>query len=94
MEISSTYHTGTQSVLIALEVPRSHVVTLQTYIDSYEGVGVVRTLDQQQSIVGILTTPDMMPIVFEILADVASTIPWRPVEQFPEELAKVFLAQL
>ncbi len=94
MEISSSYLTGTNSALIALEVPRAHVVTLQTYIDSYEGVGVVRTLDREQSIIGILTTPDMMPVVFEILHHLAPTVPWRPLERFPEEVAKDFLAQL
>jgi hypothetical protein len=60
-----------------LQVPPTQVVVLQALFESYEGVGIVRTMDVHSSVVSILTTPAMADTCEKILASVQKTINWK-----------------
>ncbi len=73
---------GEKSLVILLEVSRPDIVFFQALFESYEGLGVVRTMDSELSIIAILTTPDMIDTVHEVLVSISapdgrSPIGWR-----------------
>ena len=70
---------------IFLEVPTRHVVLLQGYFDLYEGLGTVRTIQDERSTVCIITTVSMLSKCQEVLAALADSIPWRAVSDPTEE---------
>lgn len=69
-----------ETCVIFLEVPGKSVVLLQGYLDLYEGLATVRTLNIQDSLVCIITTPDMYNHCVEVLHSITDTVPWRSVE--------------
>ena len=69
---------------IYLEVPGSAIVLLQAYFESYEGVGIIRTLSVKKSLVCILTTASMFEDCCKILHAIRDQVPWRTVPK-PEE---------
>ena len=60
-----------------LEVPGTQLVALQACFESYEGLGVVRTLDIRRSLVCILTTPGMLDDCLRLLESQKSEIAWQ-----------------
>jgi hypothetical protein len=76
---------------IYLEVPGSKVVLFQAYFELFEGLGLVRTLSIQRSLVCILTTPDLAPTCLEVLHAIQDTVPWRIVERPAEAEAQLYI---
>lgn len=70
-----------QTYALYLNVPGSLIVTLQAYFELYEGLGITRTLSVKNSLVCILTTPDMYPDCVEVLNAIKDTVPWRVAPQ-------------
>ena len=66
----------TSSTLL-LDVERSQIVFFQALFESYEGIGTIRTLDQSQGLISILTTPDCCGTVLEVLHSLPPEISWR-----------------
>lgn len=64
------------TVAFYLEVPRSHIVLLQTYFELYDGVGTVRTLEGERAIVSVLTTPSMANDCRQVLAAIREHVHW------------------
>lgn len=73
---------------ICLEVPATKIVLLQGIFENYEGIGTVRTLDIERSLVCILTTPSMVQDCIDVLHAIEYTVPWRAVE-CPAETAPI-----
>ena len=71
-----------------LEVPGSKVVLFQAFFDTYESIGIVRTLSIRDSRICILTTPDTTPIALQILDSIHSFLPWRMLSERPVEAEK------
>lgn len=69
---------------IYLEVPGSAIVLLQAFFESYEGVGIIRTLSVRKSLVCILTTESMFEDCCSVLHAIRHQVPWRGVPK-PEE---------
>jgi hypothetical protein len=69
-----------ETVAFYLEVPRSHIVLLQTYFELYDGVGTVRTLEGERAIVCVLTTPSMAKDCRKVLAAIREHVHWVPCE--------------
>ena len=63
--------------VLYLQVPSAQLVALQAYLESYEGVGLVRTLDIRRSLVCILTTPGMLTPCMELLEKLREEIGWQ-----------------
>jgi hypothetical protein len=84
------------TVVLYLEVPRSHVLLLQVFFELYDGVGTVRTvqitgqksgaeqLSGKQSIQGgvvcIITSPANLHVCTSLLKSIREHVPWRLTE--------------
>jgi len=66
-----------QTYAISLEIPAAKVVLLQGFIELYEGIGTIHTLDPHRSLVCILTTPAMLADCIDVLHAIQYTVPWR-----------------
>jgi hypothetical protein len=74
-----------QTVVFYLELPREKVVLLQALFESYEGVATVRTLNLEQCLVAVMTTPSMERTCSLLLSSVSELLQWRPVFGRPQE---------
>ena len=78
-------------VAIYLEVPASKIVLFQSLFETYEGVGLVRTLSIKKSLICILTTPAMSESCFNILDAIRDELPSRFVPRPIEAEQELFL---
>lgn len=60
---------GEEKEYFTLSIPEEHVVLLQSIVESYEGIGVVRTEQNStnNAVVKVLTTADQYHICSELL---------------------------
>jgi hypothetical protein len=58
-------------------IKRAHIGFLNSIIESYEGIAVVRTLDAGSGIVELWVSPWFESLVVEIMRDLASDIGLR-----------------
>ena len=65
----------TDAEAIYLRVRRADITYIQLLIESYEGIGIVRTLDRHAAIIVVLVAPDFTDTVREVLAEVSRQIP-------------------
>lgn len=68
-----------------LNVPSARLVTLQAIVESYEGAGLVRTLDIQRGLVCILAATPMRADCSAILSAVQAQTGWIPAAR-PDDL--------
>jgi hypothetical protein len=68
------------AVLFLVQVDPVQVAFFQGIFESYEGVGLVRTLDIQRSLLGVLTTPDMQLDCLRLLKDIWPVTKWTAVQ--------------
>jgi hypothetical protein len=72
-----------------VRVPRENVVVFQGLFECYEGLAVVRTLDQERSIVGVMTTPESLDDTLTALESLKGQIGWTVPDYVPEDLKLV-----
>lgn len=82
------------STVLFLEVPAQSIVTMQALFESYEGLGLVRTMDRARSIIAILTTPDMESRCSALLDSLASTLHWRYASMLSETEMNRYIQEL
>ena len=80
-----------QTLAICLDVPGVNVVALQGYFETYEGLGLVRTLDLRRSLVCVLTTPSMLADCLKLLHEIRPVVGWQPAARPPDMDAERFL---
>lgn len=68
-----------------LEVPRSQVVLLQAYFELYDGVGTVRTLEGNNPIVCVLTTPEQIEDCIGVLQAIREQVQWNICKEVPAD---------
>ena len=68
-----------------LEVPRHQIVLLQAYFELYDGVGTVRTLEGERSIVSVLTTHSQKADCVSVLNAIREHVQWQPCREIPED---------
>ncbi len=61
---------------IYLYCPGDKIVLLQGYLETYEGLGVVRTIDKINSTICIITTRSMLDNCINFLTNIKPQIPW------------------
>ena len=66
----------TETAVFYLTVPRDKIVLLQGFMDLYEGVGVVRTLDVASSLACIITTGSLVSATKRVLEEIQPEIGW------------------
>lgn len=59
-------------VPIYLRVPRQDVVYVKCVFESYEGVGVCRTLDRHEALLVAMVVPDALPAARAIIESLAA----------------------
>lgn len=67
-----------------LQLPSENIVSLKFLLESYEGIGVLRTLDEQTGRVVILATEDTAPTVDGFLNSIAAELDLHRISKPPE----------
>lgn len=85
-ESNQKLHTKTQdgAILIVLEVERPTIVLFHAWIEGYDGMAAVKTIDESRGVIAVITTEDFKDQVMSFLESVRTELPWRP---FMEEIA-------
>lgn len=69
---------------IFLRVRREDIAYIKFVIESYEGVGIVRTIDRHAAVIVILATPDFADTARHIVAAIADRVPCQEISRPPE----------
>jgi len=67
---------NTDLVEIYLRVRREDVALIKFVLESYEGVGIVRTIDRKQATVVVLAMPDLLDHVRAVLDSLREHMDW------------------
>lgn len=65
--------------LIYLEVAPEHIAYIKFIFESYEEIGIIRTVERQKAIIVLLAMPDFIETARDILAGLKKEIPLREV---------------
>lgn len=71
-------------VIIVLEVERPTIVLFHAWIEGYDGMATVKTIDESRGVIAVITTEDFKEQVMAFLQSVRGELPWRP---FVEEVS-------
>lgn len=69
---------------IFLRVRRADIAYIKFVIESYEGVGIVRTIDRHAAIIVVLATSDFADTARRIVATIATRVPCEEIPRPPE----------
>jgi hypothetical protein len=69
---------------IFLRVAREDIVYIKFLVESYEGIGIVRTLDRHAAIIVVLAPPDAAATARALIGEIGATIPCREIPWPPE----------
>ena len=69
MELQLTY----------LEVPPEHIAYVKFIFESYEEIGIIRTVERHKAIIVLLAMPDFADIAREILQSIKQDVPLREI---------------
>lgn len=69
---------------VYLKLPPENIVRLKFLIESYEGIGVLRTLDPERGLVVVLSVPDTVGTVLELIENLKPEIDCRELELPPD----------
>lgn len=67
------------------------MVLFQAYFESYEAIGLVRTLDLRKSLVSVLTTKTQFEDCYKLLEAIQEEIRWHPAKIPTQELKDKYL---
>jgi hypothetical protein len=77
--------TDPELIEIYLRLRREDIALLKFVIESYEGIGIVRTIDRKKATVVILAMPDAREDIWGVLASLREEMEWYeilpPLEQ-------------
>ncbi|MGE5307111.1 MAG: DUF4911 domain-containing protein [Alphaproteobacteria bacterium] len=65
---------------IYLETPPEHIAYIKFIFESYEEVGIIRTLDRRKAIIVLLAAPDFAAVARQILLSLEQEL---PLEEIP-----------
>jgi uncharacterized protein DUF4911 len=65
---------------IYLETPPEHIAYIKFIFESYEEVGLIRTVDRKKAIIVLLAAPDFAVVAREILLSLKQEV---PLEEIP-----------
>ena len=72
-----------------LQVKRADIVYLSALFEGYDGLGIIKTVDEEHGIVCVLTTAGVLDGCLGLLEGISAEIPWRIVER-PTNLDEIF----
>ena len=66
---------------IYLETPPEHIAYIKFIFESYEEVGLIRTVDRKKAIIVLLAAPDFAVVAREILLSLKRDVPLKEIPQ-------------
>ena len=79
---------------IYLELAPAHIAYIKFIFESYEEVGIIRTVDNEKAIVVLLAMDDFLPTAREILQSLSDEIPLREIPRPPDMKDDWFMSEL
>ena len=64
---------------IYLEVPPEHIAYIKFIFESYEEIGIIRTVERHKAIIVLLAMPDFADIARDILQSIKEDVPLREI---------------
>jgi hypothetical protein len=61
---------------IYLRIQRTDIALLKFVVESYEGIGIVRTIDRKKATVVILAMPDLVDHMWRVLESLREEMEW------------------
>jgi hypothetical protein len=61
---------------IYLRIQRTDIALLKFVVESYEGIGIVRTIDRKKATVAILAMPDLVDHMWRVLVSLREEMEW------------------
>jgi hypothetical protein len=80
--------------LIYLETPPEHIAYMKFIFESYEEVGIIRTVDRQKSVVVLLAMPEFIDAARAILDSIKNDVPLREIPKPPDAIDDWFMIEL
>ncbi len=65
--------------VIYLEVPPEHIAYVKFIFESYEEIGIIRTIERHKAIIVLLAMPDFTDIARAILQSIKKDVPLREI---------------
>jgi hypothetical protein len=65
--------------LIYLAVPPEHIAYVKFIFESYEEIGIIRTVERHKAIIVLLAMPDFADIARDILQSIKKDVPLREI---------------
>lgn len=79
---------------IYLEISPEHIAYIKFIFESYEEVGIIRTVDRKKAIIVLLAMSDFLDTARQILQSLKSEIPLREIARPTESNDDWFMAEL
>lgn len=79
---------------IYLELPPEHIAYVKFIFESYEEVGMIRTVDRGRAVIVLLAMNDFVDAARQILASIENDIPLRQIPRPAEMKDDWFMAEL
>jgi hypothetical protein len=80
--------------LIYLEIPPEHIAYVKFIFESYEEVGIIRTVDRQKAVIVLLVMPDFADAARKILDSIKNDVPLREIPRPADAKDDWFMAEL
>jgi Domain of unknown function (DUF4911) len=80
--------------LIYLELPPEHIAYVKFIFESYEEVGIIRTVDRQKAVIVLLVMPDFADAARKILESIKNDVPLREIPRPVDAQDDWFMAEL
>ena len=79
---------------IVLETPPEHIAYIKFIFESYEEVGIVRTVDRKKAIIVLLAVPDFAEVARQILESLKRDLPLEEIPRPTDMNADWLMAEL
>jgi hypothetical protein len=79
---------------IYLELPPEQIAYVKFIFESYEEVGIIRTVDRDKAVIVLLAMSDFLAPARQILASLQDDIPMREISRPDDTDADWFMAEL
>jgi hypothetical protein len=70
---------------IYLRIQRTDIALLKFVVESYEGIGIVRTIDRKKATVVVLAMPDVVGHMWGVLESLREEMEWYEIPPPPEQ---------
>ena len=79
---------------IYMELPMEHIAYVKFIFESYEEIGIIRTVDRKKAIIVLLAMHDFLEAARAVLASIEKEIPLRQIPRPPDMQDDWLMAEL